>query len=200
MFMFHPFLNMIPLSGCLALLISFLMGVQLTKELTEKLDEMEAMTSQAVNTSRECGKDVANKTVIAMSLNRTIEFMMKELKEINKVNITTIHHANVDNKLDKNIDYHDKEAGLINSTNDKIENAEQMKNNGEMLKKTKVRQNRLQMYGVIVFTIVISLLIILFSLICIITTGLTGKPCRQIIDTTGQVLEGVGVCYIRILL
>ena len=172
MFMFHPFLNMIPLSGCLALLVSFLMSVQVTRELTEKLDEMEAMTSKAVNTSRECGKDVANKTVIAMSLKRTMEFLMKELKELKDVNVTTISHANVDIKLDKKLNDYDKEAGLIDTTDDKIE-----KNGGEMEKKTKVRQNRLQMYGVIVFTFVRSLLMILFSLICIITTGLTGKPC-----------------------
>ena len=72
MIMFNPLLNLIPLSGFLALLISFWMSLQLTRELLEKLDDVEAVTMSAVNTSRECGKEVANKTVIAMGLKRSV--------------------------------------------------------------------------------------------------------------------------------
>ena len=158
--MFNPFLTMIPLSGCLALLINYWISLQLTRELTEKLGDIEAVTINAVNTSRECGKDVANKTVIAIGLNISMEFMMKELKEINNVNKTTISHAYVDTRMNENINNHDKQESFIKATKDKIESNDEIMNEDKMLKKTEVRQNRLQMYGVKMVTMEISLVII----------------------------------------
>ena len=88
--MFNPLLNLIPLSGFLALLISFWMSLQLTRELLEKLDDVEAVTISAVNTSRECGKEVANKTVIAMGLKRSVELLINQIENINEENDTSL--------------------------------------------------------------------------------------------------------------
>ena len=40
------------------------------------------MTIRAVNTSRDCCKDLANKTVIAMWIMRSIDYRIKQLREM----------------------------------------------------------------------------------------------------------------------
>ena len=84
MAMFSPVLNIIPLSGVLALLITLWISTQRNRELLEKLDEVEKVTISAVNTSRDCGKDLANKTVIAIGIKRSIDYRIKQLREMDE--------------------------------------------------------------------------------------------------------------------
>ena len=110
----------------------------------EKLDDVEAVTMSAVNTSRECGKEVANKTVIAMGLKRTVELLINKITKINEekdtsliikdpVNITEMDIVNI-TKVDP-----------VNTTN---------MDPGKIKEKQKIRQNRLQMYGVTITIII----------------------------------------------
>ena len=124
MAMFSPVLNIIPLSGVLALLITLWISTQRNKELFEKLNEVETVTISVPNTSRECGKDLANKTVFAMGIKRSIDYRINQLREMNEE-----HSQHNDTRMEETI-----EDVSVN------------------IPKKKIRQNRLQMYGVRIMT------------------------------------------------
>ena len=128
MVMFSPVLNILPLSGVLALLITLWISSQRNRELLEKLDEVEKVTNSAVNTSRECGKDLANKTVIAMGIKRSIDYRNKQLSDMNEE------------------DSQQNDTRMLKSNKDKIED------DPVKIPRKKIRQNRLQMYGVRITT------------------------------------------------
>ena len=48
------------------------------------LNEVETVTISVANTSRECGKDLANKTVFAMGIKRSIDYRIKQLRDMNE--------------------------------------------------------------------------------------------------------------------
>ena len=124
MVIIHPICNVIPFSGFLVLLITFWRSSQLNRELVEKLEEVETITAHAVNTSRECGKDLTNKTVIHLAVKRKLDFMMQDLKQMNG-----------EKTFIENI-----EQNKLNLTKDSKA--------GHNQTKKKIRQNRMQMYGV----------------------------------------------------
>ena len=128
MAMFSPVLNIIPLSGVLALLITLWISTQRNRELLEKLDEVEKVTISAVNTSRDCGKDLANKTVIAMGIKRSIDYRIKQLRDMNEE------------------DSQQDDTKMVRS------NKETVEDDPVKIPKKKIRQNRLQMYGVRITT------------------------------------------------
>ena len=127
MVMFSPVLNIIPLSGVLALLITLWINTQINRELLEKLDEVENVTISAVNTSRICGKDLANKTVIAIGIKRSIDYRIKQLRDMNE------------------------EYSQQNDTIMAKSNKDTIEDDPVNIPK-KIRQNRLQMYGVRITT------------------------------------------------
>ena len=129
--MFSPVLNIIPLSGVLALLITLWISTQRNKELFEKLNEVETVTISVANTSRECGKDLANKTVFAMGIKRSIVYRINQLREMNEE-----HSQHNDTRMEETI-----EDVSVN------------------IPKKKIRQNRLQMYGVTITTDILIFLI-----------------------------------------
>ena len=128
MVMFSPVLNIIPLSGVLALLITLWISTQRNRELLEKLDEVEKVTISAVNTSRDCGKDLANKTVIAIGIKRSIDYRIKQLRDMNE------------------------EYSQQNDTIMAKSNKDTIEDDPVNIPKKKIRQNRLQMYGVRITT------------------------------------------------
>ena len=128
MVMFSPVLNVIPLSGVLALLITLWISTQRNRELLEKLDEVEKVTISAVNTSRDCGKDLANKTVIAIGIKRSIDYRIKQLRDMNE------------------------EYSQQNDTIMAKSNKDTIEDDPVNIPKKKIRQNRLQMYGVRITT------------------------------------------------
>ena len=97
----------------------------------EKLDEVEKVTVSAVNTSRECGKDLANKTVIAMGINRSIDYRMKQLRDMNE------EYSQQKDTIMLKSSKETEEDDLVN------------------IPKKKIRQNRLQMYGVRITTYIL---------------------------------------------
>ena len=123
MVMFSPVLNVIPLSGVLALLITLWINTQINRELLEKLDEVEKVIISAVNTSRDCGKDLANKTVIAIGINYRIKQLRDMNEEYSQQNDTIMAKSNKDTIEDDPVNI-----------------------------PKKIRQNRLQMYGVRITT------------------------------------------------
>ena len=161
--MFNPLLNLIPLSGFLALLISFWMSLQLTRELLEKLDDVEAVTISAVNTSRECGKEVANKTVIAMGLKRSVELLINQIENINEENDASLMNV-MTNSVNTTKMYPLYKTHIASSTVKNMEHVNIAKVEPVKIpKKQKIRQNRLQMYGVIITSIKYRMFILKYS-------------------------------------
>ena len=86
------------------------------------------MTIRAVNTSRDCCKDLANKTVIAMGIKRSIDYRIKQLRDMNE------------------------EYSQQNDTIMAKSNKDTIEDDPVNIPKKKIRQNRLQMYGVRITT------------------------------------------------
>ena len=126
---FSPILNLIPLSVTFALFIAFLNLKMDQQEVNRKIMNVEQLKLKAVNESRKCGKDLTNKTVIVMMIKRRVENINKELGLLLK-------------------DYQQKtDQSISNEKLDKDSNVIKVMKNFSA-KKSKVRQNRLQMYGV----------------------------------------------------
>ena len=123
----HPYLNAIPLTGMLVLLATFWRSWKLNRELKDKLDDVETDIVKAVNTSRECGKDLTNKTIISLRLKQRVGISVHQIQQMNG-----------------------EESLSDDAGNTTTHSSLKETSDGEKDKpaKQKIRQNRLQMYGV----------------------------------------------------